>query len=89
MLVRLGEAHYCAEDATDENLVLNHDESSWCECAYAYVESLDGLTLLLPEEDDYGYDDASDAAKLSVATAAEHLETYFEKLHLLAVIVTI
>jgi hypothetical protein len=44
MLVRLGEAHYFAEDATDENLVLNRDESSWCECAYAYVGFLDGLT---------------------------------------------
>ena len=43
-LVHLGEAHYCAEDVTDENLVLNHDESSWCECAYAYVGFLDGLT---------------------------------------------
>ncbi len=89
MLVRLGEAHYFAEDATDENLVLNRDESSWCECAYAYVGFLDGLTQLLPEEDDDGYDDASDAKLSDVTTAAEHLETYFEKLHLLAVIVTI
>lgn len=67
-------------------LVTHHDELSLCACA-SFVGSLDGVTWRAPE-DDYVYDDVSDAAaKLSDATAA-HLVTYSGKLHLLTAIVT-